>query len=117
MRRGARLRAGVDPVGRAGLREHPRRPARLHPPLLPACTGAAVTVDVPADFDRARVLAIMGRVPEAVALLESVLDVDPAHRGALLLRASLHGEERAREKSLELSQRAARAWQGPADAL
>ena len=76
-----------------------------------------MTVDVPAEFDRARVLAVMGRVPEAVALLESVLDADPAHRGALLLRASLHGEEREWESALELNQRAARLWPRSAEAL
>jgi len=76
-----------------------------------------VTEDVPADFDRARVLAVMGRVPEAVALLDSVLDADPAHCGALLLRATLHGEEREWERALELNQRAARLWPRSAEAL
>jgi tetratricopeptide (TPR) repeat protein len=76
-----------------------------------------VTADVPSDFDRARVVAAMGRVPEAVALLDGVLDADPAHRGALLLRATLHGEEREWEKALELNQRAARLWPRSAEAL
>ena len=76
-----------------------------------------MTEDVPADFDRARVLAVMGRVPEAVALLDSVLDADPAHCGALLLRATLHGEEREWERALELNQRAARLWPRSAEAL
>jgi tetratricopeptide (TPR) repeat protein len=76
-----------------------------------------VTADVPADFDRARVVAAMGRVPEAVALLDDVLEADPAHRGALLLRATLHGEEREWEKALELNQRAARLWPRSAEAL
>jgi tetratricopeptide (TPR) repeat protein len=76
-----------------------------------------VTAEVPGDFDRARVLAAMGRVPEAIALLDDVLEADPAHRGALLLRATLHGEEREWEKALELNQRAARLWPRSAEAL
>ena len=69
------------------------------------------------EFSRARVLAVMGRVPEAVTLLESLLDLDPGHHGALLLRASLHAEEREWEKSLELNQLAARLWPRSSEAL
>ncbi len=76
-----------------------------------------MSTDLPADFDQARVLAVMGRVPEAVALLDSVLDSDPSHHGALLLRATLHGEDREWEKALELNQRAARFWPRSAEAL
>ena len=76
-----------------------------------------MTSDRPEDFENARVLAAMGRLPEAVSRLESVLEADPAHLGALLLRATLHGEEREWEKALELNQRAARRWPRSAEAL
>lgn len=70
-----------------------------------------------AEFDRARVLAAMGRATEAVPLLETILREDPAHERALLLRAALHGEEREWEKALELNQRAARFWPRSAEAV
>ena len=76
-----------------------------------------MTVDAAAEFDRARMLAAMGRVPEATPLLDSVLEVDPAHRGALLLRAELHAEDREWEKALALNQRAATLWPRSAEAL
>ena len=47
------------------------------------------------DFDRARTLAGVGRLEETTALLEAMLAADLAHRGALILRASLHAGERA----------------------
>ena len=56
-------------------------------------------VEPAAEFGRARVLAGLGRAPEAVPLLEAILRKDPAHEGALLLRATLHGEEREWEKA------------------
>jgi tetratricopeptide (TPR) repeat protein len=74
-------------------------------------------VDVPAEFDRARLLAGLGRVAEAVPLLDTILNSDPAHRGALILRATLHSEEREWEKALELNERAARLWPRSAEAL
>jgi tetratricopeptide (TPR) repeat protein len=76
-----------------------------------------VTAEPADEFSRARVLAVMGRVPEAVTILESLLEADPAHHGALLLRASLHAEEREWERSLELNQRAARLWPRSSEAL
>jgi tetratricopeptide (TPR) repeat protein len=70
-----------------------------------------------AEFDRARVLAGLGRAAEAVPLLDAILRQDPAHEGALLLRATLHGEERDWEKALDLNQRAARFWPRSAEAV
>ena len=74
-------------------------------------------MDLRAEFDRARLLAGLGRVAEAVPLLDTILRADPAHRGALILRASLHSEEREWEKALELNERAARLWPRSAEAL
>jgi tetratricopeptide (TPR) repeat protein len=74
-------------------------------------------VDAAAEFDRARLLAGVGRTAEAAALLDGILGVDPAHRGSLLLRATLHSEEREWEKALELNERAARLWPRSAEAL
>ena len=74
-------------------------------------------VEIGADFERARMLAGMGRVAEAVPLLEAILDADPTHCGALILRASLHAEDRDWEKALELNERAARLWPRSAEAL
>ena len=70
-----------------------------------------------ADFDRARMLAGMGRVAEAVPLLDAILREDPAHLGALILRATLHSEDREWEAALELNDRAARLWPRSAEAL
>jgi len=69
------------------------------------------------DFDRARTLAGVGRLEEATALLEAMLAADPAHRGALILRASLHAEEREWDRALALNERAARLWPRSAEAL
>jgi tetratricopeptide (TPR) repeat protein len=74
-------------------------------------------VEVSADFDRARMLAGIGRLAEAVPLLDAILDADPAHLGALILRATLHSEEREWEAALELNDRAARLWPRSAEAL
>jgi tetratricopeptide (TPR) repeat protein len=73
--------------------------------------------DVGAEFERARTLAGMGKVAEAVPLLESLLEGDPAHQGALLLRAALYAEEREWDQALELNQRAARLWPRSAEAV
>ena len=70
-----------------------------------------------ADFDRARTLAAMGRLAEAVLLLDAILAEDPAHLRALILRATLHSEEREWERALELYERAARLWPRSAEAL
>jgi tetratricopeptide (TPR) repeat protein len=72
---------------------------------------------VSADFDRARMLAGMGRVAEAVPLLDAILEADPAHLAALILRATLHSEEREWEAALLLNDRAARLWPRSAEAL
>jgi tetratricopeptide (TPR) repeat protein len=74
-------------------------------------------VEIAAEFDRARLLAGVGRLEEAIPLLETILEADPAHRGALILRATLHSEEREWEKALELNERAARLWPRSAEAL
>ena len=74
-------------------------------------------MDAGAQFDRARVLAAMGRSAEAVALLDPLLEADPSHHGALLLRASLHGEDREWEAALVLNERAAKLWPRSAEAL
>jgi tetratricopeptide (TPR) repeat protein len=74
-------------------------------------------VDAAAAFDRARTLAAVGHVAEALPLLADILEADPAHRGALLLRAALHAEEREWEQALALNQRAARLWPRSAEAL
>ena len=70
-----------------------------------------------ADFDRARMLAGLGRVAEALPVLEEILAADPAHEGALLLRANLHAEDREWEEALGLNERAARLWPRSAEAL
>jgi len=70
-----------------------------------------------AQFSRARTLAALGRTAEAVELLADILAADPAHCGALLLRADLHAEERESEQALVLNQRAVKLWPRSAEAL
>ena len=74
-------------------------------------------MDAAADFDRARLLAATGRASEAVPLLAGILENDPAHLGALILRATLHAEERQSEEALALRERAAQLWPRSAEAL
>jgi tetratricopeptide (TPR) repeat protein len=74
-------------------------------------------VTAAADFDRARILAGTGRLAEAIPLLDALLAANPAHEGGLLLRASLHAEEREWEKALELNESAARLWPRSAEAV
>jgi tetratricopeptide (TPR) repeat protein len=74
-------------------------------------------VDTAAAFDRARLLAATGRAAEAVPLLAEILEDDPSHLGALILRASLHAEDRQWEEALALRERAARLWPRSAEAL
>ncbi|HUG55301.1 MAG TPA: hypothetical protein VMR21_16965 [Vicinamibacteria bacterium] len=74
-------------------------------------------MDVAAAFLRARTLAGLGRAADAVIVLEAILETEPTHEGALLLRASLHGEDREWEKALALNERAARLWPRSAEAL
>jgi len=69
------------------------------------------------DFERARTLAGVGRTADAVRLVEAVLAADPDHCGALILRASLHAEEREWPEALALNERAARRWPRSAEAL
>jgi tetratricopeptide (TPR) repeat protein len=68
-------------------------------------------------FERARMLAALGRAPEALPLLEEVLEKDPGHRGALLLLATLHAEDRDWDEALALNERAATLWPRSAEAL
>jgi tetratricopeptide (TPR) repeat protein len=68
-------------------------------------------------FDRARMLAATGRAPEAAALLAGILESDPSHLGALLLRASLYAEDRQWEEALVLREIAAQSWPRSAEAL
>ena len=74
-------------------------------------------MDAAAAFDRARLLTATGRVSEAVPLLAEILENDPAHLGALILRASLHAEDRQWEEALALRERAAHLWPRSAEAL
>jgi tetratricopeptide (TPR) repeat protein len=74
-------------------------------------------VDLAATFDRARLLAATGRGAEAASLLAEILENDPAHLGALILRASLYAEERQWEEALALRRRAAEMWPRSAEAL
>ena len=74
-------------------------------------------MDAGATFDRARLLAATGRAAEAAALLAEILQDDPGHLGALILRASLHAEDRQWEEALALRQRAAELWPRSAEAL
>ena len=74
-------------------------------------------MDARAQFDRARTLAGVGRVAEATAMLDSLLESDPAHQGALLLRADLHAEDLDSEKALTLNRRAAKLWPRSSEAL
>src|SRR5207247_7088083 len=101
---GPRLPAGGDPVGRAGLREHSRRPARLRAPVLSARARAAVTVEA---VERARRAAALGRTEEALATVDEVLAASPDQLDALLLKSRLLREGRRDEEALAVSRRAA----------
>ena len=68
-------------------------------------------------FDRARALAALGDAGEAMAALDAILDEDPDHLGALLLKASLLMEARAADAALALYERAARMGPRSSEAL
>jgi len=67
-------------------------------------------------FERARFLAVSGRLDEAHAALDDLLAKDPDHLGALQLKAGLLLEARDGEDALVLYERAARAWPRSAEA-
>lgn len=68
-------------------------------------------------YDEARLLAVTGRVAEARSTLDAVLAAEPAHLGALLLKAGLLLEDRDVEAALALYRRAAAEWDGSSEAL
>lgn len=61
-------------------------------------------------FGRAQVLTLRGEFGAAREALDGVLRADPAHRGALLLKARVLLEERDAESALALLDRAVAAW-------
>jgi tetratricopeptide (TPR) repeat protein len=67
-------------------------------------------------FARARTLAGMGRDEEAEAAVAAILDADPRHLGALLLKAWLAAEDRDFEGSLAITREAAALWPRSAEA-
>jgi tetratricopeptide (TPR) repeat protein len=69
-----------------------------------------------AGLDRARALLVSGRRGEATAVLDAVLAAEPAHLGALQLKAGLLLEDREGEGALAVYAMAARAWPRSAEA-
>ena len=67
-------------------------------------------------FDRARSLAVSGRIEEALSALDDILAGDPDHLGALQVKAGLLLETREGEGALALYERAARVWPRSAEA-
>ena len=67
-------------------------------------------------FARARVLAGMGRDEEAEAAVAAILEEDPRHLGALLLKAWLLAEDRDWDGSLAITEHAAALWPRSAEA-
>ena len=68
-------------------------------------------------YDEARLLAATGRVEEARRALDGLLASQPAHLGALLLKAGLLLEDREAEAALALYRRASAEWEGSSEAL
>jgi tetratricopeptide (TPR) repeat protein len=67
-------------------------------------------------FARVRVLVGMGRLDEALPLLEQILERDPHHLGALLMRGGLRSEERDFPGALALFETASAVWPRSAEA-
>jgi tetratricopeptide (TPR) repeat protein len=67
-------------------------------------------------FARARTLAGMGRDEEAAAAVAAILEADPRHLGALLLKAWMAAEDRDWEGSLAVTRQAAELWPRSAEA-
>src|SRR6185295_1484137 len=102
-------------LGRAGLSEHPRRPAGLSPAVLPA--GARPPIGMGADLTHAQLLVSRGETQEAQRCLDAMLAADPVHLGALLLKARLLLEARRDHDALLVLDRAVAAWPRSAQAL
>jgi tetratricopeptide (TPR) repeat protein len=68
------------------------------------------------DFERVRILAARGSVEEALAALGALLESEPRHVPALLLKASLLLEGREGEQALELCERAVAEEPGSSEA-
>ena len=71
------------------------------------------------DYDQARLLAARGNVDAALAILDAMLERDPADASALLMKAGLRLDAREGEDALSLYERAtqaapesAEAWNG-----
>ncbi|HET7746593.1 MAG TPA: tetratricopeptide repeat protein [Vicinamibacteria bacterium] len=73
--------------------------------------------DVRARFLDARVFAGTGRPEEAWRAVREILEADPRHLGALLLKASLLNEDRRWEEALAVNEQAAALWPRSAEAL
>lgn len=69
------------------------------------------------DFEKARAVAALGDVAEAMRALDTILDEDSEHLEALLLKAALLMETRAADAALALYERAARVWPRSSEAL
>ena len=65
-------------------------------------------LEVTRSYEEARLLAARGELEHALALLDSILEHNADHLGALLLKASLLVESRGAEAALELYDRAVR---------
>ena len=67
-------------------------------------------------FARARTLAGMGRDEEAAVAVAAILEADPRHLGALLLKAWMAAEDRDWDGSLAINRQAAELWPRSAEA-
>ena len=61
-------------------------------------------------FERAQLLVLRGELKTASAALDQALRAEPAHRGALLLKARILLEERDGEAALSVLDQAVAAW-------
>jgi tetratricopeptide (TPR) repeat protein len=67
-------------------------------------------------FARAQLLAVRGQPEEALAALDEVLQADPSHLGALLLKSEVLLAGREGEEALALCRRAVLAWSRSSEA-
>jgi tetratricopeptide (TPR) repeat protein len=67
-------------------------------------------------FERVRVLVGLGRLEEALPLLDQILERDPKHLGALLMQGGLRVEERDFPGALALFEKASAVWPRSAEA-
>src|SRR5438552_10851381 len=112
---GAPVRARGSALGRGGVSEHPRRVARLPAPVLPPGARSAIGMDP--SFTHAQLMFSKGETREAHRCLDTLLAGEPAHLGALLLKARLLLEARADDDALVFLDRAVAAWPRSAQAL